>query len=129
MRVLKEGVAYFGVVFGIGFVLGTIRTLLVVPRVGAPAAELMETPIMLGVTFFAARWVVRRFAIPPGIARRFSVGLVGTALLIAAEFTLVLRLRGLTIREYEAGHSPTSQIVYLLSLGAVVIMPIWVDRR
>jgi hypothetical protein len=30
-----------------GFVLGTIRTLLVVPRVGARTAEQMETPIML----------------------------------------------------------------------------------
>ena len=129
MRVLKEGAAYFGVVFGAGFVLGTIRTLLVAPMVGATAAELLETPIMLVVTFFAARWVVRRFAIPPETARRLTVGLVGTALLIAAEFTLVLRLRGLTIPEYEAGRSLTSQIVYLLSLGAVAIMPVWVNRR
>jgi hypothetical protein len=99
MRILKEGAAYFGVVFGVGFVLGTIRTLLIAPRVGASAAELIETPLMLAVTFFAARWVVRRFAIPPEVPRRLTVGWVGTALLIAAEFTLVLRLRGLTIRE------------------------------
>jgi len=37
----------FALVFGMGFVLGTIRTLLVVPRVGARTAEQMETPIML----------------------------------------------------------------------------------
>ena len=54
MRILKAGVLYFMLVFGAGFVLGTIRTLWVVPRVGARMAELMETPIMFVVTVLAA---------------------------------------------------------------------------
>lgn len=37
--------------------LGTIRTLWVVPRFGARTAELMETPIMLIVIVFSARWI------------------------------------------------------------------------
>ena len=44
MPILKAGVLYFALVFGAGFVLGTIRTLWVVPRVGTRKAELMETP-------------------------------------------------------------------------------------
>ena len=50
MQVVKAGVLYFALVFGVGFVLGTIRTLLVVPRVGTRKAELMEMPIMLAAT-------------------------------------------------------------------------------
>ena len=44
--------------------LGTVRTLWVVPRFGTRMAELMETPIMLVVTMVAARWIVRRLAVP-----------------------------------------------------------------
>ena len=50
MPILKAGVLYFALVFGAGFVLGTVRTIWVVPRVGTRTAELMETPIMLVVT-------------------------------------------------------------------------------
>jgi hypothetical protein len=55
MQILKAGVPYFAFVFGVGFVLGTIRTLWVVPRFGARMAELMEAPFMLVVTLVAAR--------------------------------------------------------------------------
>ena len=44
MSILKAEVLYFALVFGAGFVLGTIRTLWVVPRFGTRMAELMETP-------------------------------------------------------------------------------------
>ena len=50
MQTIEAGVLYFALVFGAGFVLGTVRTLWVAPRVGARKAELMETPIMLVVT-------------------------------------------------------------------------------
>jgi hypothetical membrane protein len=129
MRVLKEGAAYFGVVFLAGFLLGTIRILWVVPKLGTAAAELIETPIMLAVTFWAARWTIRRFAIPPGMGRRLRVGLVGAALLIAAEFFFVLRLRGLTIGEYAASRNPVATAVYVLSLCAFAVMPAIAARR
>jgi hypothetical protein len=63
MQILKVGVLYFALVFGAGFVLGAIRTLWVVPRVGTRKGELMEMPIMLVVTIVAARWIVLHFAI------------------------------------------------------------------
>ena len=40
LQILKAGVLYFAFVFGAGFVLGIIRTLWVVPRVGTRMAEL-----------------------------------------------------------------------------------------
>jgi hypothetical protein len=63
-QILKVAILYFALVFGAGFVLGTIRTLLVVPRVGTRMAELMEMPIMLVVTIVASRWVVLRLLVP-----------------------------------------------------------------
>jgi hypothetical protein len=57
MQILKAGVLYFAVVFGAGFVLGHIRILWVVPRLGARMAELSEAPIMLVITIVAAQWI------------------------------------------------------------------------
>ena len=52
----KAGVLYFALVFAAGFALGTMRTLWVMPRLGARTAELIEQPVMLGVSILAARW-------------------------------------------------------------------------
>ena len=95
MRVLKAGGLYFALVFGAGFALGIPRTLWLVPRVGTRTADLLETPIMLVVTVLAARWMVRRCALPPVFSSRLAVGCVALCLLLTAEFTLVLWLRGL----------------------------------
>jgi hypothetical protein len=56
---LKAGALYFVLVFAVGFVLGTVRTLWAVPRLGVRTAELMEAPIMFGVSILAARWVAK----------------------------------------------------------------------
>ena len=49
MRYLKAAAIYFALVFGAGCVLGPVRILWLVPRVGTRAAELIEMPIMLAV--------------------------------------------------------------------------------
>ena len=86
MQILKAGVLYFALVFGAGFVLGTARTLWIVPRVGTRRAELMETPIMLVVTIVAARWIVLHFAVPSTPSSRLGMGCIALVLLLLAEF-------------------------------------------
>ncbi len=129
MQILKAGVLYFVLVFGAGFVLGTIRVLWLVPRVGEKVAELMEAPIMLVVTIFAAWWIVRRLAVPFTPLSRLGMGFVALALMLVAEFTLVLWLRGLTIAEYFESRDPVSGTVYYVMLGVFAIMPLLVARR
>jgi hypothetical protein len=102
MQILKAGVIYFVLVFGAGFVLAPIRILWVVPRFGTRMAELMETPIMFVVIFVAARWIVRRPAVPSTLSSRVGMGCVALGLMLVGEFTLVLWLRGLSISEYLA---------------------------
>ena len=129
MQILKAGLLYFALVFGAGFVLGPIRLLWVVPRFGTRIGELMETPIMFAITIAAARWVVRRLAVPSIPSRRLGMGGVALSLLLIGEFTLVLWLRGLSAREYLAGRDPVSGTVYYLILGVFAIMPLLVARR
>lgn len=129
MKILKAGLLYFVFVFGAGFVLGTIRTIWIVPRFGARTAELMEAPIMFVITVLAARWVVRHLLLPFTLATRLGVGSVALAFLLAVEFTVVLWLRGLTIGEYIQQRDPVAGIVYILMLGVFAVMPALVARR
>jgi hypothetical protein len=92
-------------------------------------AELMETPIMFVVTLVAARWIVRRLAVPSTTSGRLGMGCVALGLLLVAEFTLVLWLRGLTIGEYLATRDPVSGTIYYMMLGVFAIMPLVVARR
>ncbi|RPI50922.1 MAG: hypothetical protein EHM56_10185 [Chloroflexi bacterium] len=111
MRILKGGVLYFAIVFGAGFVLGPIRIWWVVPRFGTRMAELMEASIMLVVTIVAARWIVRRLALPSTPSSRLGMGRIALGFMLIAEFTLVLWLRGLSISEYLASRDPVSGTV------------------
>ena len=129
MRTLKAGALYFALAFGAGFALGTVRVLFVVPRLGARTAELIEAPLMLAVIFFAARWTVRRLAVPSAWPRRLGMGCIALGLLLAAEFTLVLGLRGMSMREYFATLDPVSGTVYYALLGAFAVMPLLVARK
>jgi len=129
MQILKAGALYFALVFGAGFVLGAIRIMWIVPRFGIRMAELMEAPIMFVVTILAARWIVRRLAVLPKVSSRLGMGCVGLGLMLVAEFTLVLWLRGLSISEYLASRDPVSGTVYYVMLGVFAIMPLLVSPR
>jgi hypothetical protein len=129
MRIMKAAVLYFILVFGAGFVLGTIRIMWLVPRFGTRIAELMEMPLMLVVIIVAARWIVRRRTVPYTLSIRLGMGCVALGLLLVAEFTLVLWLRGLSISEYLASRDPVSGTVYYMSLCVFAIMPLLVARK
>ena len=129
MRILQAGLLYFVLVFGAGFVLGPIRLFWIVPRVGTSVAELIESPIMLLVIIFAARWVAQRLAVPPAVSSRLGMGCFALGLLLAAELGFVLQLRGLTIAAYLASRDPVSGSVYYAMLGLFALMPLFVASR
>jgi hypothetical protein len=116
-------------VFGAGFMLGFIRILWVVPRFGTRMAELMETPIMFVITIVSAWWLVRRLAVPSTLSSRLGMGCIALGLLLVAEFTFVLWLRGLSISEFLASRDPVSGSVYYVMLGVFAIMPLLLARR
>ena len=128
MRILRFALLYFAIVFGVGFVLGTIRTIWLVPRVGARAAELFEMPLMLVVVVVTARVVVRSQSIASTKSARLAVGCIGLILMLAAEFGFVLRLRGISIGQYLASRDPVAGTRYYLMLVVFALMPLWVGK-
>jgi hypothetical protein len=128
-RTLKAGLLYFALTFGAGFVLGPLRILFLVPRIGERAAELVELPLMICVTWLAARWSTRRLAVPPAAGPRLGMGCLALVLMLVAEFWLVLNLRGLTIDQYFATRDPVSGAAYYAALVVMTILPLLVERR
>ena len=117
-----RGAAYFGLVFGVGFLLGIVRVLAVEPRLGERWAELAEAPLMLTAIILSARFVVRRFP----AARRagyFVSGGVALLLLVLVEFSVVLGIRGLSLGEYFAERDSVAGGVYVLMLAIFAVMP------
>jgi len=91
-RILTAAVAYFATVFSLAFILGIARTLFVAPRVGDVLAVLIETPIVLAISWYAAGWSSRQFSVSTGTPERLMMGFVAFALLMAAETALSILL-------------------------------------
>ncbi len=99
---IRAGIVYCLAVFALGSVLGTIRTLALVPRLGETAAVALELPVMLVASRFICRAILRRIKVPSHLASRTLMGATAFALLIAAELALGLVLGG-TLATFQAG--------------------------
>lgn len=85
---VRAGLFYFAGVFALGFLLGVVRILWLVPRLGETVAVLVELPVMLWAAWLWAGLLLRRLAVPRLAAPALVMGGTGFTLLIAAEFAL-----------------------------------------
>lgn len=129
MTILKAAITYFGAVFAVGFALGAIRTIWLVPAIGVRYAELLEMPFMFVAIVLAARWLDGRYLQSAAAAAHLVAGFAALALMLTAELTLVLGLQGLTLREYIATRDPVSGTVYALMLLLFALMPAILRQR
>lgn len=124
MRVGTAAVTYWAIVFALGFVLGTVRVLWIIPLVGPMPATLLELPIMLAASWFAAGWILRRFAIA---TRReaLTLGVLAFAMLMAAECVLAGVLSGETPAQWLAGLRQPHALFGLAGQAVFALMPWW----
>ena len=71
-----------------------------VPRVGPTPAVLLETLLILAVSWWLARQCAARFEVGREVSARLVMGLVAFAVLMAAEVTLAGVLFGMTVSAY-----------------------------
>ncbi len=123
MPSLRPALLYFALVLGTGFVLGTIRVPFLVPRLGERYAELLEMPFMFVAIVLAARFVARRFQLPPSLSMRLKVGFLALALSVGAELLLATVLQSRSLAEFITSRDPVSGSVYLGMLLLFALMP------
>ncbi|MEJ2385577.1 MAG: hypothetical protein P8Y54_14535 [Xanthomonadales bacterium] len=87
-RTLRAGFVYFLIVFTIGFVLGSLRVLVVAPRIGELAAVLVELPVMLLAAWIVCSALTTRFRVARNTRDRIIMGGHALALLLIAEIAL-----------------------------------------
>lgn len=124
MRIAGAGLAYWAVVFALGFVLGTIRVLWLAPLIGLLPATALELPLMLGASWFAAGWLVRRFVIDSA-GEGLAAGGLAFALLMVAECTLAITMMGQTAAQWLADLRQPHALLGLAGQVAFALMPWW----
>lgn len=123
---ILPGIAYFALVFALGFLLGTVRTLFVrdAPGAGRLLGVLIELPIMLSASWFFCRYVIRRFAVASTIVVRAVMGGLAFALLLLAEFLVGALLFGRTPGEHFALYADASYALGLAAQIGFALMPL-----
>jgi hypothetical protein len=126
MRPLFTGTAYVAAVFAAGFVLGVLRTLILVPLLGELAAVLVELPVIVTIAWLVCTRILRRWPLSPPSA--LGMGAVAFLLLMGAEAGLSTLLAGRSLAEHLALYSELPQQVGLAGQLAFALFP-WIQAR
>ena len=125
---MLPGFLYFAFMFALGFLLGTLRVVAVEPALGVVPATLLELPLMLGASWLASGWIVRRWSVPPTLRARAVMGATALALLLAAETLLGLVGFGRTFSEQIAAFASLPGLLGLaaqLLAAAFPLLRLW----
>ncbi len=126
-RVLRAGAMYFTLVFVCAFMMGVVRTLWLVPMVGTTRAVLIEVPLVLTISWFIARSIVRRQALDTA-SSRVAAGLIAFLLLMTAELALAGALADQTPAQWAASLFSVPGIIGLAGQIGFAAMP-WLAGR
>jgi hypothetical protein len=126
---LIAGVQYFAIVFAAGFVLGTLRMTVFVPRIGELAAVALEVPAMLAISWLVCARIVRARRVPRNAAARLAMGGLALALLLGAEWALGFALSGRGAGEQLAAWLAPAGLLGLGAQLAFALVPLAQARR
>ena len=127
-RALTSASAYVLTLFALGFVLGTIRVLFVVPHIGELAATIAEVPVMLTAAYFTCRWAIRRWQVPSTIAIRLAMVLWFLALLFVFETLLGATLFGRSVAEQWTALGSPAGLVGISAQIIAALLPLFVSK-
>lgn len=123
-RLVGAGLVYFAVIFALGFVLGTVRTIVLEPAVGDLRAVLLELPVMLAASWIACGVIARRLTPRPAWSQRAIMGATAFICLMAAEIALALWLFDSTPARLLVGWATPAGIAGLGGQVAFAVFPV-----
>jgi hypothetical protein len=126
---IRAGVEYATIVFVVGFALGTVRVLLLAPRVGELAAVALEAPLMLLVSWMVCAWTIRRDGIPSAPAARALMGGVALVSLLSLELVVSVAVFGRTVTAHFASYAAPAALLGLAAQLLFACFPLVQDRR
>jgi hypothetical protein len=122
-RTITAGALYAIIVFVSGFILGTIRVLLVAPRLGETLAVIVEAPLILAASWFVCCWCVDRLDVRRTVPTRSLMGSVAFLVLMEAEIGLGAVL-GQSLMDQIAAYGSTAGAIGLAAQVIFATFPV-----
>lgn len=110
-RSVKAGLLYFFGVFCVGFVLGGVRIMLLMPTLGETLAVLVEVPLMLVLCWILCGRAISLHDVPRRWRERLVMGSTALLCLLFGEFLLAIVFFGQTASQFFAS--------FLLAAGLI----------
>lgn len=126
MQAITAGAVYFAAVFAAGFVLGVLRTLVLLPHVGTVLAVMVELPLILGFAWWACKHILRRVRLTPGEA--VVMGTVAFSLLMLGEAGISVAMAGRSLSQHLALYAQAPHVLGLLGQLGFACLP-WLQSR
>lgn len=119
---LRLGLLYFAAVFALGFALGTLRTFVLAPALGALGAVLVELPVILGAAWLICGRLLRRRRL--SLPAAAVMGATAFALLMLGEAALSVLLAGRTLAQHLALYAEPAHLLGLAGQLAFAGFPL-----
>lgn len=123
---IRAGLRYGAEAFAWGFVLGTLRIIVLVPALGLLPAVLCEIPVMLLAMAWRARVIMKHHGLR-STGPRMAMGFTGFGLLMACELGLGLAL-GTAPGEWFAGLATPAGAAGLAAQLVFAVLPLLAGR-
>lgn len=120
----KAGLLYFCGVFAAGFAFGGIRLMLLEPVVGVTWAVVIETPVILSVSWLLCARAVSRMQVVERVSDRILMGGCAFVTLLAAEYLLWIGLFGNASSAFVARYGTVAGLTGLLGQIAYAGFPV-----
>jgi hypothetical protein len=120
---LSAPLLYFGIVLGVGFLLGPIRVMWLEPRLGLALANLCEAPFLIIAMVLAARWIPTRVGQPCDLGTLLAMGLGALIVQQIVDCAVGVGLRGITLSEQLARFATAQGVIYAVLLTLFCLIP------
>lgn len=139
--IFKSSLSYFLLVFGAGFICGSIRVPFLEPLLGDRHAQLLEMPIMLLAIWKSSHIIVARLNSPSrngngnGKANadstffeRLVIGLLASAVLLAVEIAVAAARKGWNgFDSWIRDRDPVAGAFYFALIGIFLVLPSFIS--
>jgi hypothetical protein len=117
------GAEYFAAVFAAGFLMGTVRTMAIAPRIGELYAVVAEILLMLLFSCVACKFVMERYPQIKSVRSALAVGGFALMLLLVAEALLSIALTGLSLSQHATLYLEAPAQIGLLGQILFALLP------
>jgi hypothetical protein len=128
MNLIKAGLGYGAGAFGVGFVFGVLRELVLIPLLGDRIGHLTEFPfVTLGVMALGL-WIGQRLE-APRLGRLLGLGILGVGTLLIIESTFAVGILGQSWGEYLSAYDITRGALFPIGLALMALAPLAVSIK